>query len=513
MFRSNKAKTIMIQGTASDVGKSIIGTALCRIFSNENNKVAPFKSWNMSLNSSVTPSGGEIGIAQAIQAQAARVKPEIDMQPILVKPRGDGLSQIVIRGRPAENQNYLHKNKNYIKKAKNIIKKSLDNLKDKFDIIVIEGAGSPTEVNRKKQDLANMMVAKLNNTPVILVADIDRGGALAALVGTVKLLEPEERKLIKGFIINRFRGDRDILQPGLEYIEDYTGIPILGVIPYLKDIKLPEEDAASLKRKQKTFLRDSINISIINLPRISNFTDFKSLELEPGVNLNYIKNPEKLRSADLIIIPGTKSTTSDLKYLKKSGLAAEIKNLLNKGIPLIGICGGFQMMGRKLLDPYHTEGQADEIKGLDIFPIETIFSKEKTTHQIKAEINNNGLFLKKGDLIQGYEIHMGETRYLSSVKIPFTIRKRSGSRVSSGDGALTSGGRCMGTYIHGLFNNDIFRHSLVNTLSNEKGLSPQKHKKSSFKKRLETDYDKLAAAVKNNLNMELLYSIIGDKVE
>ncbi|MFW6269552.1 MAG: cobyric acid synthase, partial [Bacillota bacterium] len=381
----NETKTIMIQGTASDVGKSIINTALCRIFSRKNYKVAPFKSWNMSLNSSVTPAGGEIGIAQAIQAGAAEIEPEVDMQPILVKPRGDGKSQIIIRGRPSGDRDYAQKRKNYVKKARNIIENSLNKLKNKFDIIVMEGAGSPAEVNRKDQDLANMMVAKLNKTPVILVADIDRGGALASLVGTIKLLEPEEKELVKGFIINRFRGDRDILQPGLDYIEEYTGIPVLGVIPYLKDIKLPEEDAASLKpgTTRDVSQEDVIDISVINLPRISNFTDFKSLELEPGVHLNYTREPQQLNKTDLIIIPGTKSTTSDLKFLKKTGLGSRIKSLLKNSTPVIGICGGFQMLGKKLYDPHHTEGCSEEIEGLNIFPLETRFFKKKNTHQVK----------------------------------------------------------------------------------------------------------------------------------
>lgn len=525
-------KTIMIQGTASNAGKSLLAAALCRIFKQDGFRVAPFKSWNMSLNSFVTPEGGEIGIAQAIQAEAAGVSPTVDMQPILVKPKGDGLSQVVVRGKPIGDMGYQQGSEEYIKWALDIIKGSLNRLKDKYEIVVLEGAGSPAEINVKKRDLANMKVAALNKTPVILVADIDRGGAFASLVGTLQLLEAEERELVKGFIINRFRGDVDILQPGIDFLEEYTGRPVLGVIPYLRDIILPEEDSVSLiKQEGRSTLQEEIKIGVIRLPHISNFTDFASLAGEPDVSLTYIEEAAELTELDLIIIPGTKSTTTDLEYLKKTGLAERIMELSRDGMPVMGICGGFQMMGRRLLDPHHTEGPIEEISGLGILPVETTFLPEKTTHQVKARVTGQGLLLSglKDQIVEGYEIHMGESRYLSRSRSqaqsqtqsclqsqspsqpyfisPFRIYKRSGQRVDVRDGAVSESGLHFGTYIHGIFNNDHFRRSFLNRLRKIKGLSPE-GSGFSYRQKLDADYDKLAEIVRENLRMGLIYDLL-----
>ncbi|MFP4016465.1 MAG: cobyric acid synthase [Halanaerobiaceae bacterium] len=521
MSSGKNYKTIMIQGTSSDVGKSIICTALCRILNQDNIRVAPFKSWNMSLNSTVTPDGGEIGIAQALQAEAAGVIPTVDMQPVLVKPKGNGQTQVIVRGKPYIEMDYSSEDSDYYKKALYFINRSLENLKKEYDIIVMEGAGSPVEVNRKGKDLANMMTARLNKTPVLLVADIDRGGALASLVGTLKLLDPEDRSLVKGLILNRFRGDFDLLKPGIDFLEEYTGVPVVGVIPYLKDIYLPEEDAASLNTTgRKNILQgNTLNIAVINLPRMSNFTDFKSLEQESDVFLNYVRKPSELNNADIIIIPGSKSTTTDLKYLKKSGLADEIIKLSENKVPVIGICGGYQMMGKFLYDHYHTEGYIDKIEGLGLLPLKTCFSKEKITHQVKAKIfEGNHLFSEiKGETIYGYEIHMGETEYSTinserNFTYPFKITERSGYAVDIDEGIVVDGGLRMGTYLHGIFNNDNLRRVLLDKLREMKGLPPI-NREINYNGKVEYQYDKLADIVRKNINLELLYSIISGGVQ
>ncbi len=505
--------TIMIQGTASNVGKSLITTALCRIFARDGYRVAPFKAWNMALNSFVTPAGGEIGVAQAIQAEAAGIEPTVNMQPILVKPRGEGLSQVIIRGKPYQNMKSGEGSLEYLDLALGIIKDSLAGLRDEYDYVIMEGAGSPAEINVKDRDLANMKVAALNQSPVLLVADIGRGGAFASLVGTLSLLEPWEQELVQGFIINSFLGDNDLLKPGLEFLEEDTGKPVVGVIPYLKDIKLPEEDSVSLKKEEGTVeVEEYIKVGVINLPYISNFTDFAGLAKEPDVELGYINGDEELDLLDLIIIPGTKNTTADLKYLKESGLAGKILTLNKKGIQVIGICGGYQMMGHKLLDPYHTESCIDKINGLGLLPVETSFSPEKTTHQVKARIWGESEFLSrlKGEIIEGYEIHMGDTRFLSSsgASFPFKVIKRSGQTVEINDGAISDDGLSLGTYIHGIFNNDSFRRQLINYLRERKGYAPFSQAGYYYQNSLEEDYDRLAEIVRENLRMDYIYSLL-----
>lgn len=513
-------RTVMIQGTGSDVGKSILATALCRIFARKNLKVAPFKSWNMSLNSYVTADGGEIGIAQAIQAQAAGISPTVEMQPILVKPRGKGLSQIIIRGKAIGERGH-HKDKQYINWALLKIRESLEKLRSEYDLVVIEGAGSPVELNVKEQDLANMKVAALFKTPVILVTDVDRGGALAALVGTLRLLEAEERDLVQGLIINRFRGDLDLLKPGVSFLEEYTGKPVLGVIPYIKDIRLPEEDAASLRiNNGNSRGQDLIKIGVIHLPHLANFTDFSALTLAADVSLKYIKSAGELAELDLIIIPGSKSTTTDLSHLKANGLADGILQAVGRGVPVIGICGGYQMMGERLYDPDHTEGDYNQIDGLGLLAIETTFFKEKTTQQVRARIKGEGLFFDglKGEEIEGYEIHKGESSYLPNSagqfnqnKIPFIIRQRSRQRVRVEDGLISADNLHFGTYLHGLFNNDQFRNNLLNKLREQKGLPPLPDR-SSYYRGLDADYDQLAAIVAQHLRIDLIEQLLAQGV-
>ena len=511
MVNNSQVFQLMIQGTASNVGKSIITTALCRIFARRGFRTYPFKSWNMALNSAITAEGGEIGIAQIIQAEAAGVEPRAAMQPLLLKPNGDGTSQIVAEGSPVAREYFEQESLDYKKWAMQIIKKSLKKIRSEADIVIIEGAGSPAEVNIKENDLANMSVARLYNTPVLLVADIDRGGALASLVGTVRLLPEAEKNLIEGFIINRFRGDRALLEPALEFLENYTGIPVLAVLPYIKNIKLPEEDSVSLDNKSGGNKKSLIKIAVIKLPHISNFTDFDSLELEPDVELNYISDVSELSTDhDLLIIPGTKQTIPDLLFLKKSGFEAKIKELAKNDFPIIGICGGYQMMGKNLINPHKTEGNIKEMTGLDILAIETVFLPGKTTHQVEAEITGNGELIKdlKGNKVKGYEIHMGKTVYLEETEIPFKLFKRSKEEINFNDGAMSNNGLIFGTYLHGLFNNDAFRRNIINILRRKKGLKTFEEGPYSYQNKIKADFDKLADIVEGALDIDYLINDI-----
>ncbi|MFW5986108.1 MAG: cobyric acid synthase, partial [Halanaerobiales bacterium] len=447
--------SIMLQGTSSNVGKSVLAAALCRILSRDGCRVAPFKSWNMSLNSIVTAGGGEIGIAQAIQAEAAGIEPTVDMQPLLIKPEGNGRTQKVIRGRPI-----LEEMDNFIEQGLEIIEESYRRLQNSYDVLVVEGAGSPVEMNVRERDLANMKVALMDKIPVVLVADIDRGGALASVVGTLTLLPAAEKRLVKGIIINRFRGDYEILRPGIEFLEEHTGKPVLGVIPYLSDIKLPEEDAVAIERRKNTGSQKKtgklLQIRVVRLPRISNFTDFAALAREPDVKLEYVTKPEDLSGADLIIIPGSKNTISDLNFLRQSGLFSAIREKAGQNKQIAGICGGFQMLGRELRDPEKIEGDNTSGEGLDLLPMRTVFSAEKKTNKIKGRIiADRGVFKNlAGEQISGYEIHMGQTNFIEELSPLFRILSCSGSRQDYPEGAINEQGNVWGTYLHGLFNNN-----------------------------------------------------------
>jgi len=501
------AKTIMLQGTSSNVGKSILATALCRIFTQDGYQVAPFKSWNMALNSYVTADGGEIGRAQAIQADAADVEINVDMQPFLIKPKGDGQSQVIVRGRPIGDFGVDRKSPEYIEWAMEIVDDSLSRLSAQYELIVLEGAGSPVEINIKDKDIANMKVAKLKQTPVLLVADIDRGGALAAVVGTLKLLEPEERDLVKGIILNKFRGDFELLKSGIDILEEKTGKPVLGVIPYLKDIRIPAEDSVALADFCKQ--EGEVKVGIINLPHISNFTDFDSLSHEVGVGVDYLGADADLNNYDAIIIPGTKNTILDLNYLHTSGLARKIIAQANASKTVIGICGGYQMLGKKLMDPDLVEGRIRQIIGLGLLDIETTFSKEKRTYQVSGRVYSDLDLFKvlKNELITGYEIHMGDTKLANNDQALFKIEARSKAQVDLLDGCYNQALRVWGTYLHGIFDNDNFRRVFINSLRREKGLK-ELAKECSTRKTLVESYDRLAEAVRENLDMDMIYQII-----
>ncbi len=500
-------KSIMFQGTASGVGKSLMAAALCRLLYQKGYKVAPFKSWNMALNSYVTKEGGEVGRAQALQAEACNVDVEVDMQPFLVKPKGNGQAQVIKRGKPLGDFAGQYKNDEYVKEALKTIKNSINNLYKKYEVLVMEGAGSPAEINIQKRDLANMKVANLNDTPVILVADIDKGGVFASLVGTMELLG-EDRRRVKGIIINKFRGDKDSLQSGLEFIENKTGVPVLGVMPYLKEINLPEEDSVTVKEYLKE--QAEIKIGIINLPHLSNFTDFDVLGLEPAVELTYLEYGQEIsKDYDVLIIPGTKNTTEDLKYLKEKGLAKKIINVAKEGTEVIGICGGYQMLGKELIDPDLTEGSRKAIRGLSLLDIKTRFSSGKDTYQIEAELTEeNDKFKELGNnKVKGYEIHMGQTVLGDKAASLFKIIKRSNKECLIKDGAYATDLDVWGTYIHGIFDNDTFRKNFINYLLNKKG-KEAKQDYLNFQEKREKALDKLAKTFQENIQMETVFKIM-----
>ena len=475
------AKYIMIQGTASHVGKSILTTALCRIFFQEGYKVTPFKSQNMALNSFVTADGLEMGRAQVAQAEAANIAPNVLMNPVLLKPTGNATSQVIINGKPVGIMSAAEYHTSYANTAWKAAKTALNTLDEDFDIIVIEGAGSPAEVNLKANDIVNMRVAKHLNAPVILVADIDRGGCLAAIVGTLELLDEDERALVKGIVINKFRGDVNLFLPAVEFLENKTGKPVLGILPHIEQIGIDDEDSVSLDEKISS--GGEINIAVIRLNKLSNFTDFDSLAGEIDVNLFYAKTADELETADLIILPGSKNTSEDLIWLKENNFVAQI---LKK--PVIGICGGFQMLGRKLFDPLQSESNYTELNGLNLLPLETTFAENKFTKQVTvdADFEFLGSHIQAKNL-DGYEIHSGVT----NISEKFVTAEN-----------------VLGTYVHGIFDNDNFRRQILNAIRRKKNLPPLEVTK-NFRAEKQKNYERLAKIVRENLNMELLKKIMG----
>lgn len=501
------AKTIMLQGTSSHVGKSIITTALCRIFYQAGLKTAPFKAQNMALNSYVTKQGDEMGRAQVAQAEAAGLEPAVEMNPVLLKPTGNACSQVVLMGKPVGVMSAREYHSGYSITALEVIQDCLKKLHRDFDVIVIEGAGSPAEVNLKANDIVNMRIAKLAPAPVLLIADIDRGGALASVVGTLELLEPDERELIKGIIINKFRGDINLLKPALEFLEQKTGKPVVGVVPHLEQLGIDDEDSVSLDDKQTAAKRD-IEIAVMRLPKISNFTDFDSLAGEADVTVRYVRQGEAIGQPDLLILPGSKNTTEDLLYLREQGYDQEIIRLSNAGTPVIGICGGYQMLGAAIRDPEHTESNIDQVDGLGLLPAVTTFAADKLTRQVTACCSNHSfLGMNYTDAsLQGYEIHMGRTEFLDTVNPAFAIYRHDSEPCA--DGVVRPDGLVMGTYIHGIFDNDRYRRGLLNSLRLRKGLLPLETVQDTQTRKQES-YNRLADTVRNSLDMDLIYRIMG----
>lgn len=503
------ADYIMMMGTSSHVGKSILATAFCRILYRQGRRVVPFKAQNMALNSYVTREGGEMGRAQVAQAEAAGLEPAVDMNPVLLKPTGNSQSQVIIMGRPVGNMSAREYHKGYSLKAFDAVRDALARLDREYDTIVIEGAGSPAEINLKANDIVNMRVAKYLQAPVLLIADIDRGGALASLVGTLELLDEEERALVKGLVINKFRGDVTLLTPAIDFLEKKTGKPVLGVIPYIEKMGIDDEDSVSLQEKMAVPEDGDVKIAVIQMPKISNFTDFDALSSEQDVSLYYVQEADGLGEPDLIILPGSKNTTEDMLYLEASGLADKIKAHGAAGKAVIGICGGYQMLGEVICDPEHTESDNDQVAGLGLLGIRTIFAREKLTSQVRAVCCSLSFMHQSisAEGLRGYEIHMGHTEFTRAAdKHPFVITERRGVVCSDIEGAA-NGTNVFGTYIHGVFDNDGFRRSVLNALRLAKGLAPLAVTRNVAAEKQQA-YEQLADVVEQALDMEKLYAIM-----
>lgn len=496
--------TVMVQGTASDVGKSLLCTALCRIFARRGFRVAPFKSQNMALNSYVTRDGKEIGRAQGVQAEAAGVAATVDMNPILLKPKGDMTSQVVVRGVPVGDMSAAEYRREYVPAALRIVEESLARLRGEYDIVVIEGAGSPAEINLKHRDIVNMKVAELADAPVLLVADIDRGGVFASIVGTLELLEPHERARVRGFLINKFRGDIRLLEPGLQWLEERTAVPVLGVIPYQRDLYIESEDSVVLDQIAAPAGRNEIDVAVIRLPHISNFTDVDPLRFEPDVSWRYVSAEEQLGEPDLIILPGTKNTIDDLLWLRKTGLAGRIASMAGR-VRILGICGGYQMLGTKLADPDRVESDVPEVDGLGLLDVTTRFLPVKTTvlaHGTVLELTGAASALS-GISIEGYEIHMGQSN--RGHCLPFA--RLTASDAEKEDGAVDASGMVMGTYLHGILHNDLWRRTFLDSIRIGKGLAPVGQTDSSHRKRQEA-FDRWADLVERVVDVDRLLSIM-----
>lgn len=497
----------MIQGTMSSVGKSFITAGLCRLFKQDGYRVAPFKSQNMALNSYITTDGFEMGRAQAVQAEAAGLAPDVRMNPILLKPTSESGSQVILMGRVKGNMKaseyFTHKTE-YIP----VIRSAYDSLAADNDIIVIEGAGSPAEINLKENDIVNMGMAELADAPVLLVGDIDRGGVFAQLLGTMELLEPYERDRIQGLIINRFRGDRTILEPGLKMIEERCEKPVLGVIPY-SDIRLEDEDSLSnglLRYGRKA----DIDIAVIRLKWISNFTDIGAFDLDDDVSVRYVDSPDKLGSPDMVIIPGSKNTIADMDRLRRNGMEAAIRELAGKGVVIFGICGGYQIMGNLIDDREGTEG-GGSISGIGLLPVNTVFVNGKKTIQVRGRILKleDPFTAISGREITGYEIHMGQSEYLSKEPQYFSVVQKTGNvdQCDIYDGCIN--GNCIGTYIHGIFDDTDFREALIDVLYEKKGIARKNDDRRSYEEFKEEQYNRLADILRGSMDVRKILNIMG----
>jgi len=499
-------RSLMICGTGSDVGKSVLTAGICRILKNRGLRVAPFKSQNMALNSAVTPEGGEIGRAQAVQAAACGIPPHVDMNPILLKPSSDTGSQVIVAGEVVGNMS-VREYHAYKPVAFERVRESFDRLSSAHDFVVIEGAGSIAEINLKAHDIANLKVAEMAGCRAILVADIDRGGVFAQIVGTLELLEPAERERIAGVVINKFRGDPSLLAPGVEFVEQRTGIPVLGVVPCFSGFRIPEEDSVALERRGPgTGDRgpgEKLKIGVVKLSRISNYTDFDALEAEPDVHLTYVEGADQLRGLDLLIIPGSKATTTDLYFLMERGLFGAIRAFRGT---IVGICGGYQMLGKRVSDPHSVESGIREAEGLGLLDVVTVMLERKTTHQARAELLPAGYQVAPRCLgrLEGYEIHMGETILGPTVRPFARITERSGRPVEVLDGAVSCDGRVFGTYLHGIFDNAGFRSTFLNRLRRAKGLEERPATEAQ-----DDPFDLLAAHLEKHLDMERLLALCG----
>lgn len=500
------ARCIMVQGTMSSAGKSLLAAGLCRIFKQDGLRCAPFKSQNMALNSFITKDGLEMGRAQVMQAQAAGVEPDVRMNPILLKPTGDTGSQVIVNGEVLGQMSAA----DYFRMKKTLIPhilKAYDELAAQYDVIVLEGAGSPAEINLKADDIVNMGLAKLVNAPVLLAGDIDRGGVFAQLYGTVALLEPEERARVRGLILNKFRGDVEILRPGLAQLEALTGVPVTGVVPWM-ELDVDDEDSLA-PRLGRTAAPAAVDVAVIRLPHISNFTDFSPLEQQPGLGVRYVAHPRTLGEPDLVILPGTKNTLGDLAWLRQCGMEAALLKLAGRGTPILGVCGGYQMLGQTVSDPTGAEGEAGaNCRGLGLLPTATEFAAEKHRTRVTGQITGaDGLFAPlNGAHFTGYEIHMGSTARLEGAAPLVALTGEAPAPFTAQDGVCHN--NVMGLYIHGLFEEGDLAARLAALLMERKGLTPGQAPALSWAAYRETQYDRLADTMRAALDLPAIYRMM-----
>jgi adenosylcobyric acid synthase len=513
----SQAKTLMVQGTASSVGKSTLVTGLCRMFAQDGWRVAPFKAQNMALNSYVTRDGGEIGRAQVVQAEAAGVEPTVEMNPILLKPESPSRSQVIVLGRPLdalEARDYYRNRRGLF----DVVRKALARLREEYDLVLIEGAGSPVELNLAEYDLVNMPVARLAEAPVLLVGDIDRGGVFASLLGTLLLLPPEDRARVKGLIVNKFRGDLSLWRSGEQLLADRSGVPVLGTVPFFNDIRLAEEDSVALEEGTVSILQHQqhqgkslLEVVVVRLPYLSNYDEFDALAAEPMVHLRFASSPTEFPAQpDLIILPGTKNTLSDLAWLWQQGLVQHIRQCAHHGSAVLGLCGGYQMLGERLSDLVGAEADAGTVEpGLNLLPVETFFGpiSEKVTQRSEVQVDASalrGLFANmQGLSFQAYQIHVGRTvtrgRNSQSGTCAFQLS------TMGKDGWLSDDGWCAGCYLHGLFENDNFRQSVIAALAGRHSTQLVVPEGVSFNRQVE--YDKLAALLRQHIDVHRLKAL------
>jgi adenosylcobyric acid synthase len=500
----SNAPCLMVQGTASGVGKSLLAAAFCRIFARAGYRVAPFKSQNMALNAAVTLEGGEIGRAQAAQAAAAGIEPTVDMNPILLKPEPGYRSQVVVRGRAVTSVTW-HQYQRMQAELLPIVAESLARLRQAWDLVIIEGAGSPAEINLRDRDIVNMTIARMADAPVLLVGDIDRGGVFAALLGTLSLLDSDDRARVGGLIVNRFRGDATVLTPGLAELSARAGVPVLGVVPYLDARLVPSEDSLDLDEPSRWGAPGALDVAVVRLPLISNFDDFEPLAGEPSVHVRFVRDADEIRGADVIVLPGSKGTVADLEWLFATGLAQSIRRAAADGQPIVGVCGGYQMLGEAVHDPDHVESDARSTRGLGLLPVVTTFEPSKTTVRVRARVaETSGPFAgAAGSEVVAYEIHAGRTS--TSSPTPFTIVERGNRAAHDADGAVSAGGNVVGTYLHGLFANDSLRGAFLRSLAAQKGIATDPRWGTPAGDR----YEHLADAVARAVDLGALAKLVG----
>lgn len=513
---SKKARPLMFLGTGSDVGKSVLAAAFCRILKQDGFRVAPFKAQNMALNSFITPEGGEMGRAQVVQAEAAGIEPHVDMNPVLLKPTSQMGSQVIVRGKSIGNflaRDYYQYKKNLVP----VVRECFERLAREYDVVVIEGAGSAVELNLKEHDIVNMAMADMADARCILVGDIDRGGIFAALLGSFMLLDQSEQERIEGFMVNKLRGDPQLFKNGVDIIESRARRPVLGVIPHFDHITLQEEDSVALgRRMQKSAAScdDRLSVGVVRLPFVSNYTDFDCFEQEPGVDLIYFNRPEQVFGFDAVIIPGSKNTLEDLDYLQKKGLAEAVVAYYKSGGTVVGLCGGYQMLGLRVRDPHGVESALREVSGLGLLDMETEMFPDKITTQVEAvELKDPEVTTVPhhgSATLFGYEIHMGISVSLGDARPIFRIVRRNGQPADIAEGLSQAGGRVWGTYIHGVFDNDSFRRNFLRELEQRSGRSRISVSAGfSYKEWKEEQYDRLAEHVRNHADVERIYRSLG----